>query len=185
MLIVVGMTVVALILGLLLRNSVETRTRSYTDPTGLSISYPDGWQIKEAEAEGESVQVSNLTGGGFPTTFEVSRVAVEPSAPVTEVLALVGNDLALNWGRDRTAFKVFEVTPNQMVKGLPASRIRYVYVDVPAGILQESLPTVVLGSAYLVRKEGNVYVIGLRAEEDNYDEATARFERFVESAILP
>ena len=77
------------------------------------------------------------------------------------------------------------MTPNQTVKGLPASKIRYVYVNVPAGILQESLPTVVLGSAYLVRKEGNVYVFDVRAAEDNYDEALAMFERFVESAQLP
>jgi hypothetical protein len=184
-LLVLALTLAALLAGLLLRDSVESRTKTYTGAGGLTVRYPQTWQLDDSDAANGSVLVRNRVAGGFPTTLQLQRVAVDASAPVTDVLALVANDMAVNRGQDLTAFKVFDITPGLTVKGLPASAARYVYVDVPEGALRESLPSVVLGDDYLVRKGGTVYVFTLNATESRRADALPLFDRFVASAELP
>lgn len=185
LLLVVVITLVAILLGIFLRNSVESRTTAYTDPAGVSIFYPETWQLNSKDADNGVVKVSNALEGGVPTTLGLQRVAVSPSASLTGTLTLVANDLAVNRSRSLNAFKILSTAPNQTVQGMPATRVSYVYVATPSSTLRESLPVVVLGDDYLVRKGGTVYVFSLTSTEANYKAAWPIFQKFVDSAKLP
>lgn len=76
---VVLLTILALAVGLALRGSVEGRTRAYSDPSGVKLQYPDGWQINTQSA-GRGVQIRDLAARGFPTTLGFSSVAIDPKA---------------------------------------------------------------------------------------------------------
>lgn len=182
---VTAMTVIALTAGLLFRNAVESRTRSYTDPTGVAIRYPDGWQLDTSAAAQGRLAVSDVQASDFPTTFEMRRTVVDPKATDAAALSSVADTLSLSRGSSLTAFKLFNVTPSQGINGLPATKANYVYVKVPAGILQTNLPAVVMGRDYLLRKGDKVYTFSLQAAQNAIEQATPLFDKFVASAQLP
>ncbi|MDQ6694010.1 MAG: hypothetical protein M3014_06270 [Chloroflexota bacterium] len=179
------LTLLALIAGLLLRNSVESRTRSYTDPSGVVVQYPDTWQLDATAAAQGTLAMHDTQAPDFPTTFELRRTAVAPKATDKAALSSVADTLALNRGRTSTAYKLFNVTQGQSIKGLPAASADYVYVKVPNGVLQSNLPAVVLGKDYLLRKGAKVYTLGLQATQSNMEQATQLFDKFIASAQLP
>ncbi len=182
---VIVVTLIALSAGYLLRNSVETRTKLYTDPSGVTIYYPDNWQLKASNLKSAPIQVRDLGGRGFPSTLELRRVVVDPKVDDKSVLGLVGNNLAVNRAGSLSSFKLFNLTPGQTIKGLPGAKAHYVFVDNSSGVFQEGIPSVVLGDDYLVRKGGNIYIFTLQATQDNRPDALQIFDRFVESAQLP
>jgi hypothetical protein len=185
-LLVVGITLLALLLGLFLRNSVDARTVAYTDPAGVGIKYPDTWHLDDSQAAGGIVRVTAARTGGSPTAFEVQRVVVDASVPTTATLTNVANDLAATRARDLTAFKLFSITTKDVqIKGQPGAKTEYVYVTNPGSAIRQTIPTVMLGEDWLVHKGGNVYVFSYQATEANRDEARSLFEKFVESAQLP
>ncbi|HET6262698.1 MAG TPA: hypothetical protein VFG99_10750 [Chloroflexia bacterium] len=192
-LLVVLVTLVAIIAGFLLRNSVETATRSFQTPYGLTIAYPDGWRINDSDAANRVV-MSDPGSGRFPTTFEVENVVVDASATFTDVLGTVGQNLATSRGTDLTAYKVLDIQNQRVengnrvgltIKGLPAMITRYAYVSTPKSVLTEGIPTVVVGTDYLLLKGNRVYVFTVQSTEENEADAKARFERFVQDAIIP
>ncbi len=192
-LLVVLVTLVALVAGFLLRDSAESATRSFTTPYNLTIAYPDGWRINDSDAANRVV-MSEPGSGRFPTTFEVTNVVVDASAPFTDVLGSVGQNLATSRGSDLTAYKVLDIQ-NQVVengnrvaltiKGLPATITRYAYVSAPNSVFTGGIPTVVVGTDYLLRKDNRVYVFTVQSTEENEADAKARFERFVQDASIP
>ncbi len=182
---VTAITLVALIAGVLIRNAAESRTRNYTDPAGVTVQYPDTWQLDTSSAAQGTLTMRDMQAPGFPTTFELRRTVVDPNATDTAALSSVADTLAINRGRNSTAFKLFNVTPSQSVKGLPATKANYVYVKVPSGILQDNLPAVVLGRDYLLRKTDKVYTFSLQAAQSNLEQAAPLFDKFVASAQLP
>ncbi|MDQ3706688.1 MAG: hypothetical protein M3437_16005 [Chloroflexota bacterium] len=192
-LLVVLVTLAALIAGFLLRDSAESATRSFTTPYNLTVGYPEGWRINDSDAANRVV-MSEPGSGRFPTTFEVTSVVVDASASFTDVLGTVGQNLATSRGADLTAYKVLDIQ-NQtgegnnraalMIKGLPAMITRYAYVSTPNSVFTEGLPTVVVGTDYLLRKDNRVYVFTVQSTEENEPDAKARFERFVQDARIP
>ncbi|MDQ5825288.1 MAG: hypothetical protein M3441_13935 [Chloroflexota bacterium] len=192
-LLVVLVTLAALIAGFLLRDSAESATRSFTTPYNLTVGYPEGWRINDSDAANRVV-MSEPGSGRFPTTFEVTSVVVDASASFTDVLGTVGQNLATSRGADLTAYKVLDIQ-NQtgegnnrsalMIKGLPAMITRYAFVSTPNSVFTEGLPTVVVGTDYLLRKDNRVYVFTVQSTEENESDAKARFERFVQDARIP
>ena len=188
-LLTIAVTLVALLLGLLLRNSVEARTRSYADASGVGIQYPAWWRLNTDEAAAGILSVRDADAPGYPTTFELRWLAVDPQAGDEEALAGAANTLALNRGRDLAAFQLYEVVVEPdaagMAHGLPGAEATYVFVDAGGGPFQERLPAVVLGQDVLLRKGGRAYVFSLLATEENRPDALSLFRAFVESAKLP
>ena len=192
-LLVVLVTLVALIAGFLMRNAAETATRSYTTPYNLTVAYPDGWRINDSDAANRVI-MSDPGSGRFPTTFEVENVVVDASASYTDVLGTVGQNLAASRGTGLTAYKVLDIQNQRVengnrvgltIKGLPAMITRYAYVSTPQSVLTEGIPTVVVGTDYLLLKGNRVYVFTVQSTEENESDAKARFERFVQDAIIP
>jgi hypothetical protein len=181
----VVLTAIALLAGLALRNSVESRTKTYKDPSGVVINYPDTWHLNTSDAAQGVLSARDPNAQGFPTTLELRRVAVDPDAKDEDALALAANQVAINRGNELTAFKLFDITTGQPFKGLPGATTSFVFVSDTSGALQEGLPVVVLGDSVLVRKGGTVYVFSLLSTEDNRPQALASLRAFVDSVQLP
>ncbi|MCS6774093.1 MAG: hypothetical protein RMM31_10980 [Anaerolineae bacterium] len=178
-------TVAALLAGLALRASVESRVRTYSNPSGLSFQYPDGWQIDAREADLGLIRVRYMAAAEYPTTFELRWIAVDPAMEDVDALSFAANQLAINRGREHLAFKVLDVQSRQTIKGLPASTTSYVLVEDSSGLMRQNLPAVVLGEDIGVRKGERVYIFSWLASEGNRAQTEAAFRAFVESAKLP
>jgi hypothetical protein len=196
-LLVVGLTILAVILGALLWNSVVNRTTTYTDAAKLQITYPAGWVLSDTGAETSTagqITVSNQKAGIAPTKFEIQRAAVDASSPVTSSLALIANGLTATRARNLSSYKVLgteaftgsgaDKKPIQ-IKGLPGYKTSFVYVNTPSNALQGNIPSVMLGEDWLVLKGDKVYVFTLHSTQANRDTALPLFEKFVDSAQLP
>jgi hypothetical protein len=170
---------------LLLRNSVEARTKAYTDTSGVGIQYPEGWRLNTSQAAAGVLVVRDDNALGYPATFEARWLPADLQTADEEALANAANTLALNRGRDLAAFQLFEVAGGETVKGLPGARASYVFVDTSGGAFEERLPAVVLGEDVLARKGNRVYVFSMLATEDDQTGVQPLFRAFVESAQLP
>lgn len=184
-LLAVIVTLVAVLAGLLWRNGVEARTKSYSDPSGVTIEYPESWRLDATSADTGLIRVSDMLAPEYPTTFELRWLPVAADATDEDALPTALNTLALNRGRDLSAFKLLDTQTGQTVKSLPGAAVSFVFVHDPAGMFQQGIPAVVLGDDLLARKGDSVYVFSLLAARENRELAEQRFRAFVDSARLP
>ncbi|MDP9350084.1 MAG: hypothetical protein M3P51_00845 [Chloroflexota bacterium] len=182
---VIGLTLLALLAGLLLREAVEARTRSYSAPGGVAVQYPDSWRLDATQAENGTVRVLDPTAPGAPTELALSSVAVDPQANAEAVLGSVASNLTIDRGRTMEAFKQLDIRSGEPLGGQPTLRNRYVFVNTTGGVFADNMPHVMLGEDRLVRKGGKVYIFSMHAAEENYERTRDQFDRFVQSATLP
>ncbi|MCS7059625.1 MAG: hypothetical protein RMN25_00530 [Anaerolineae bacterium] len=176
---------IAILVGLMWRNVVESRTRSYTDPSGFSFQYPEQWRLDTTAADAGLIRVREPVGADYPATFEVRWLPVVPDATDQDALATALNTLALNRGRELSAYKLLDTQTDQLVKGLPGATAAFVFVDDPTGVFQQGIPAVVLGDDLLARKGDRVYVFSLLAARTNREQTEGLFRAFIESVRLP
>lgn len=191
-------TILALILGMFIMNSVVGATTTYTDKTGVKVTYPSNYTLSDSGAAtdtaGDIVVSSGIKSGDVSTKMQLTRVKVDANTPATATLGLVANDRATTNGSQLNAFKVLsssgftgkgeEKTP-LMINGMPGYKVQYVYVTSSANPLSGSIPKVIVGDDWLVRKGDMVYVFTLLSTEANRAAAQPLFESFVNSAVLP
>lgn len=193
-----GVTVVALLLGMVLMNSVVGATSTHTDATGLKITYPSNYTLNDSgaatDSAGDIVISSGIKSGDVSTKLLLTRVTVDASATDTITLGLVANDRTTTNGRQLNAFKVLDSSGFTgkgadkkpiMINGLPGYKVQYVYVTSSANPLAGGIPKVIIGDDWLVRKGDKVYVFTLQSTEANRAAALPIFESFVSSAVLP
>ncbi len=184
-LLTVIVALVAILAGLLWRNAVEARVKSYADPSGVTIAYPESWRLDATNADTGLIRVSDALAAEYPTAFELRWLPVAHDAEDADALATALNTLALNRGRELSAYKLLDTQTGQSVKGLPGAAASFVFVYDPTSLFQQGIPAVVLGEDLLARKGERVYVFSLLAARENRDLAEQRFQAFVESARLP
>ena len=181
----VALAIIALFAGLLLRGSVESRTRAYTSPAGVVIQYPDTWRLNSADAAQGALRARDTNALSYATTLELQTYAIDASADDAEALGMIANQAALSRAANLSAFKLFEVRTGQIIKGLPGATASYVFVSNAGGVMQEGMPVVVMGDDMVARKGGAVYVFSVLSTENNHDRAMAQLKAFVDSAQLP
>lgn len=174
-----GLAAVSLVAGLLVRNSVESRVKSYADPSGMQIAYPANWRL-DTRLAADGVIRAREAGGDSGAAFELHSIAIDPKLDDKSAFAQVAASLALNRARDLTAFRSFELA------AAPGGAVgAFAFVTGPGGAMQESLPVVMLGEDRFVRRDGRMYVLTLLTSESDSEINRARFERFAQSAVLP
>ncbi len=145
---------VALLLGWLLKTSVEGRSIAFTSPDGaVSLTYPAAWTAAKSE-DGVWLSVSDLYATGMPASFKVYARAADPGMRLS--------DAAIAWTMSRmTALHEFRDLGSieTTLSGHPAIMLNYGFVaDPPGGSGLATLPVVargrdaivVLGQQYLV-----------------------------------
>jgi len=177
---VVGVVIVALLLGWALKVSAENKTLSYSNE-GVTVHYPDGWLLDEKA--GYIVEVSDPNSGLFRTTYIVQTEAIDAGTSETAALTNLLNNVSLSRAQKTTAYKLFRVDEVQ-VRGKPAVKATYVYVEEKPDPFRETVPVVVEGVDYAFIENGTAYIFTLLAAESNFAAAEKRFMAFLESAEI-
>lgn len=191
---VIGIVVVALLLGWAVKAWAESDTESFNDPeTGLTLHYPAGWLA--GSAEDYMFKARDPQSGPFKITYQVTSDKLDPARPISLVDAV--NATVVNRARKLTAFRLLDVEPvDEEGQPLPdnidaasekreapgAIWARYVYIEEKPDPFKESLPAVVLGLDYTTVKGEYLYTFTLLAGEADLEEAEKGFKTFLQDA---
>lgn len=161
-------TVIALILGAILKSSVENRSQ-HIERKGITASVPANWVIKESA--GNLIFVS-WDPFAPDVRYSVSLVSNDGDHPLTEVAAEHNTIL----GKVMEAFRILDETPI-IRRGRDGYKVTYAYVDTKV----QGLPLVIQGVDYYFPAHGKAMIVSLQAHERDYEEALLRFEAFLDS----
>ncbi len=194
---VVGVVVVALLLGWAVKAWTVGDTESFTHAeTGLALNYPAGWLV--SSAEDYVFKARDPNSGPFKTTYQVTASQLDPDRPMSLLDAV--NSVSVSRARKLTAFRLLDIEPvDEEGQALPANIeatdeelkeaiapraiwAYYVYVEEKPDPFRESLPVVVLGLDYTTVKNGYLYTFALLASEADFEEAEKEFRAFIQDA---
>ena len=177
---VIGVVVLAFLLGWAVKAWAEGGTKSFTDPeTGLTLDYPAGWLMGSA---GDYVfKARDPHSGPFKITYQVTADKLDPAHPMSLVDAV--NMTSVSRARKLTAFRLLDIeTVGEEGQSPSAIWSSYVYVEEKPDPFRESLPAVVLGLDYTAVKGGYLYTFTLLASGADFDEAEKDFKAFLQDA---
>jgi hypothetical protein len=171
---VVGLFVVALILGWVVKSAAEGRTETYSG-NEIIVKYPKGWYRADVE-DPLLLQVDDTLAEPYKTTFRIQR---RPEA----TLSAAQQALAFNRGRNWSAYRLLQIQNDVSFAGHDGMRVTFAYVETNPDPFRETVPVVIMGEDfYFPAKDGvHVYVFTLTAAEANYERARDDFESFVRS----
>lgn len=178
---VIGVLVVALLLGWGVKSIAEGQRNVYTDAdTGLTVRYSKNWFLKADDKL--AFQAIDPGSGGFKTTYQVRVWPVDVTGEVTPTLTMVLNNASLNRAPKSTAYRLFDIEEGQEIGGMPTMEATYVYVAESGDMFVQRMPVVVMGLDIAVPVGDQAYVFTLLAAQDNFEDADKEFRKFVESA---
>ncbi|MFC2036972.1 hypothetical protein ACFLYD_03235 [Chloroflexota bacterium] len=180
---VVGVLVVALLLGWGVKTLAEGRRHIFTDgDTGLTVQYPPDWLMRTNE---DSVFYLLSPGSGeFKTTYQVRVQPIGATGDMTSTLVMVLNNASLVRAQELTACRLFDRVPGREIDGQPSMEASYACVHESSDLFTEQMPVVVQGLDVAVASGDEAYVFTLMAAQDVFDDAERAFRHFVESAEL-
>ena len=180
---VVGVVVVALLLGWVVKVVAEGVTDTYTDADhALTLRYPKDWLL--AGDDQVAFRVVDPTAADFRTTYEVQVLPIGASPPSTSTLSLALHNVSLARAQDTTAFRQFDIVEGRELDGRLTMESTYVFVQKGGDLFFQQMPVVVLGLDIAVAEGDQVYVFTLLARKDLYDTAEKDFRRFIRSAKI-
>ena len=164
----------ALVGGWLYKSSVENRSLPFTKGS-VSAQVPAGW-LTLSPVGNEVLHITDLTTGGFGTTYLIEVKAVPVDAQAVQVASLV----TLERSNTLTGYRVFN-QQEVLVQGRKAIEIEYVYVASAANLNQAVLPAVVRSLDFIFVNNGQALIVGYRADQSVYQADLGRFYRFLAS----
>jgi hypothetical protein len=176
-------TLVALGLGWLLMMQTEGRTRPYAEPdAGIRLAYPATWISVESLQDLLLKVEDPQTASAFKTALSVERRDLDPASPPTLQTLL---DRRVQEHAQLTGYHLLADNETSMA-GQRAILIEYAYVVQPIDTPRRaSLPVVVHAREYLVIAKARSYYVTLAAPDPSFDQASAQFDRIVQSIVLP
>jgi hypothetical protein len=170
-----------LLIGWILKGSVEGRTAGFTDPSGsLRVRYPAGWQAVPGSTALLDVR-DPISGTAVPTGLTVTKQARVPNQNFdqiarTEILART---------KQLDMYRVLSADPVK-VAGKDAVEIQYVFVADPHGAVLEleRIPVVVRGLELVVPADQTVYLIDMRADNAAFDAVRPDLDRIMNGIQL-
>lgn len=174
--IALGVTLLALFGGILIRDSVILETVFYEDPSaGISARRPAGWLVDRGEDY--VFRLSDPKARPFKTALQVTVLPVGPDATGRNALDL----LSLRRSTQLSGYRVLSVRDSVNTARGPASAMRYAYVASEANPFLETLPVVVRGVDVVFFKSNQAIIASYQANLDRFDDEYFRFEQFVAS----
>ncbi len=175
-LLALGTTLLALLGGLALRESVLTETVFYEDPAaGISAQRPANWLV---DAQGDYVfRVQDPAARPFKTALQVAVITIGPDATGRNVL----DTLTLKRSAVLSGYRVLSVADPVATPHGPGAEMRYAFVASDASPFLETLPVVVMGVDVVYRKGDQAVVVSYMAEAEEFDRQYFRFEQFLAS----
>ena len=175
--IIISVFVVALILGWVVKTTAEGRT-VVCEAAGVHTCYPAGWVRADVQPP-VLLQVENLWAASFRTTLRLERWPVPPNAE--KPLNVVQSTVALERGRNWTAYRMLLMEEGVSINGRTGMRIAFAYVETNPNPFLETVPVVMRGEDYLFPVGNQVYIATLTAAEANHAQAQKALLAFVRS----
>lgn len=176
-------TLAALLLGLLLRLSVEGDTRTYsgTNPN-FGMSYPATWRTTDVtDTVVLRVENSNVESA-YKTNVAVDSRELDPASPPT-LQTLV--DRRIVQQGTQTGYHLLS-SGETTLHGVRAAQTEYAFVEQPIDAPRRaSLPVVVRGREYIVLTKDRVYYITLAAPENDFANASKQFDSMIQTVKVP
>jgi hypothetical protein len=174
---VIGVWVLALLLGWMVKALAEGRTVAY-EGNGIRVRYPAGWVRVETQPP-LLLQVEDRLAQPFRTTLSLERRPVPPG--VSNPLGTVAQMLVLE--RGWTAYRPLEVLTETvpLTAQAPALHVTFAYVEPNNNPFLSSVPVVMLGEEYLLLVGNQAYVVTLTAAEANYSRARRQLQALLQS----
>jgi len=170
---------VALALGWLLFLRVDGRTKLYQSAdTPLRVAYPATW-VDSQSLQDVLLKVEDpRADSAFKTTLTVESRELDPQSPPTLQTLL---DRRVDQ-RSQLAGYHFLANNEATVGGAKAMRLEYAYVVQPIDEPRRaSLPVVVRAREYIVVAKDRTYYITLAAPENEFERASAQFDRVLQT----
>ena len=171
---VVLLTLVVLVVGWLLKTSVENRSQAFQSGN-ITAQTPAGW-LAFNPGGNELLHVTDRTSSGFGTTYLIQEEAVPADAQPGQIVGL----LTLERGNSLTGYRVLN-QQEVLVQGRKAIEIDYVYVESVANMTHAVIPAVVRGQDYVFVNGGRAVIVTYRADQSVFDTDLGRFYRFLVS----
>ncbi len=173
--IVSGITILALLLGIVLKNSVENQARPLAY-AGLTAQIPAGWIVQKGIAGEQTVFVAS-----DPFGTDLSYTA--SLAPTSATLKL--SDLAFTFnlqrGKEVTLFRTLDQSTLKM-NGNDVLRVHYAYVDPKS---QTDLPVVVEGVEYIFLTQPKALIVSMEDETSQFTNDLPSFMTFLGKVNYP
>ena len=176
---VVLAVLVALALGWLLFLRVDGRTKLYQSAdTPLRIAYPATW-VDSQSLQDVLLKVEDpRADSAFKTTLTVESRELDPQSPPTLQTLL---DRRVDQHSQLAGYH-FLANNEATVGGAKAMRLEYAYVVQPIDEPRRaSLPVVVRAREYIVVAKDRTYYITLAAPENEFERASAQFDRVLQT----
>lgn len=178
---VVGLTIVALILGWGVKTSTEGRGRSFS-ASGVTAMLPAQWLVETAGAgplNGDSLEPGEVFNAWNPmdpaTRYSTSLLPSGADVGLATAAALRN----LQRAQSLTAYRVIEQTPVEL-SGRSGYRVTFAFVDATA---LDAVPVVFQGIDYYFPADGQVIVVTLETSHD-FETAAVSFREFAAGVEL-
>jgi len=173
---------VALLLGLGMRFQVERRVKQFQDPNSpFRMSYPAAWGFADSLQDVLLKVEDPNTDSAFKTALTVESRELDLTSPPTL------QDLIDRRVQQRSGLTGYHFLANAeaTVDGAKRARIEYAYIVQPNDEPRRaSLPVVVQSREYIIVGTDRAYYVTLNAPENAFAEASALFERTIETVQL-
>jgi len=173
---------VALLLGLGMRFQVERRVKQFQDPNSpFRMSYPAAWGFADSLQDVLLKVEDPNTDSAFKTALTVeSRELDLANPPALQDLI----DRRVEQRSSLTGYH-FLANADATVDGAKSARIEYAYVVQPNDEPRRaSLPVVVQAREYIIVGTDRTYYVTLNSPQNAFDEASALFERTINTVQL-
>jgi hypothetical protein len=170
-------TIVALAAGWLLFIRTESQARQFQDPDSpFRVTYPAAW-ISASSLQSVLFKVEDpQADSAFKTALTVESRELDPQNPPTLQTLL---DRRVQQ-RGQLAGYHFLADEDAVVGGAKAVQSQYAYVVQPIDQPRRAaLPVVVRAREYIVVAKDRTYYITLAAPENEFDRASAQFDRIL------
>lgn len=177
---VIGLVVVALVAGWLVKSSTENAMQAASSDVA-SFDYPKGWLVDQSD--GLSAQDARLgSASGVATTFSVSAEALDGDPS----LNALSTRRTIKLSQDLDGFSMLGTKPDN-INGESAVTLSYAYVIVPeAGTAGSArLPVVVQATDTLVKHNGQLYVVHFNSDANSFESLAALRAKMISSVKLP
>ena len=174
---VIGVFVLALILGWIVKVSAERQTVAY-ETDGLHLYYPANWVRLDVQPP-MLLQVEDRWANPFHTTLTLERRLVMPD--VDNTLDFLEKVKALDRGRNWTAYRMLGMEKNVSIGGSTGIRVTFAYVETNVDPFVETAPVVVYGEDYMLPMGNQVYIATLTADEAHYSQGQKAMQALLRS----
>jgi hypothetical protein len=173
---------VALALGWALRSQAEGRVRLFQDTNSpFRMAYPAAWGVANSLQDVLLKVQDPQTDSAFKTSLTVESRELDPASPPT-LQTLVDRRV-----EQRSVLVGYHFLSNAeaTIAGAKSERLEYAYVVQPIDQPRRaSLPVVVQAREYIIVAKDRIFYITLAAPENAFADASASFERTMQTVQL-